>query len=395
MMPVKVEIGEILKRHAVGAVAEVGPAVLGYGPRTNSQGEWVNAVMATAPFLTAQGLQQALHILNCAMRNVQGAKTLEQTMARLSDGYGKGAVPAPAAQVLAAALMHKQLCEQQRALLSELHALRRPALVNRGGALQGASSPHGERQYGAEGTGHRAKRGDAAVVKQVPGAVLQPSSDGTHHKAMGSVGQASVEVGTQMQVGRGLPRQPQGLPSLSSSLQVLAREDPDCLFIVRRINKLGFKACRQLKQHFSAYGQVVRVLVAHSTVRHYGDPQCQTRRRPSSLGFVHMATAAAVRLVLALGEDQEVNSAVIRVQRFERQAETEAEALLDELSEGRDGELWKDDFGRQLSSASTATTGGQAFEEGSWSRGRQESSASTVASRPGGSTPASSEELGE
>ena len=30
--------------------------------------------------------------------------------------------------------------------------------------------------------------------------------------------------------------------TLSSSLQMLSQENPDCLFIVRRINKLGFKA---------------------------------------------------------------------------------------------------------------------------------------------------------
>lgn len=110
------------------------------------------------------------------------------------------------------------------------------------------------------------------------------------------------------------PRPPQ---TLSSSLQLLSGEDPDCLFIVRRINKLGFKASRTLKQYFSAKGQVVRVLVAHSTVRQQGDPSCQARRRPSSLGFVQMQSPEAVRRVLADGLEQEVKGAVIRVQKFE------------------------------------------------------------------------------
>lgn len=107
--------------------------------------------------------------------------------------------------------------------------------------------------------------------------------------------------------------------TLSMSLQLLSKEEPDTLFIVRRINKLGFKAARKLKVHFSAYGQVLRVLVAHSTVK-LGDPQqFQWRRRPSSLGFIHMAMTESVRQVLALGSEHEVDGCMIRVQRFERQ----------------------------------------------------------------------------
>jgi len=109
-----------------------------------------------------------------------------------------------------------------------------------------------------------------------------------------------------------------GAQTLSSSLQVLSNEDPDCLFIVRRINKLGFKASRILKQSFSAYGQVVRVLVAHSTVRQQDERSLQAvRRRPSSLGFVQMASAEAARQVLAQGCEQEVNGSLILVQKFE------------------------------------------------------------------------------
>jgi len=108
--------------------------------------------------------------------------------------------------------------------------------------------------------------------------------------------------------------------TLSGSLQTLSTEDPDCLFIVRRINKLGFKASRKLKLHFTRYGPVVRVLVAHSTVRQHGDGQCYGRRRPSSLGFVQMLTDDSVKRVLLAGEEHQVEDVVIRVQRFQRQA---------------------------------------------------------------------------
>jgi hypothetical protein len=107
--------------------------------------------------------------------------------------------------------------------------------------------------------------------------------------------------------------------TLSTSLQLLAKEDPSTLLIVRRINKLGFKAVRALKRHFSAYGAVERVLVAHSITRKKGDMQTHLRRRPSSLGFVQMVDAEAVIAALDGGSEQEINGANICVQKFERQ----------------------------------------------------------------------------
>jgi len=136
-------------------------------------------------------------------------------------------------------------------------------------------------------------------------------------------------------------------------LQQLVDEDPDCLFVVRRISKLGFKACRKLKRHFASYGAVVKVLVAHSTARQPGDVGGDPRRRPSSLGFVHMGSAEAVRAILALGQEQEVEGVVIRVQRFERQpAPGDDLELEEELRCARKGF----DFERQQSSLSTAST---------------------------------------
>ena len=98
----------------------------------------------------------------------------------------------------------------------------------------------------------------------------------------------AAEVLNPGQLRAAVPQAGRQVQTLSSSLQLLSNVNPDCLFIVRRINKLGFKAARTLKKHFSTHGNVLRVLVAHSTVRQHGDPQCQARRRPSSLGFVQM-----------------------------------------------------------------------------------------------------------
>jgi len=153
--------------------------------------------------------------------------------------------------------------------------------------------------------------------------------------------------------------------TLSTSLRVLSREDPQCLFIVRRINKLGFKAIPVLKRHFSAYGAVVQVLVAHSTVRQHRDPSSQARQRPSSLGFVQMATPEAVLAVLAVGAEQEVQGLTIRVQRFERQGgdfEVPAdsskgrEEVEEEDKLARVDELARFRHGSTLSEATTGST---------------------------------------
>merc|ERR1719262_1634856 len=113
---------------------------------------------------------------------------------------------------------------------------------------------------------------------------------------------------------QGRQRPPQ---TLLASLRSLEVEDPECILIVRRISKLGFKATQSLKKHFSAYGPVVKVLLAHSTARQYCDQQFHVKRRPSNLGFVQMGSAEATKLILALGADQVIEGVAVCVQRFE------------------------------------------------------------------------------
>lgn len=122
---------------------------------------------------------------------------------------------------------------------------------------------------------------------------------------------------------RGRQRQDNGAvgaqrDTLRSYLTELLTEDPDCIFITRRINKLGFRSREILKGHFSLYGEVLRVLVAHSKVKPFRDSSGQMRTRPGGLGLVVMRSADDVRSILALGEEQEVAGHQIRVQSFER-----------------------------------------------------------------------------
>eukprot|EP00411_Alexandrium_monilatum_P071571 CAMPEP_0175561990 /NCGR_PEP_ID=MMETSP0096-20121207/37692_1 /TAXON_ID=311494 /ORGANISM="Alexandrium monilatum, Strain CCMP3105" /LENGTH=382 /DNA_ID=CAMNT_0016865221 /DNA_START=26 /DNA_END=1172 /DNA_ORIENTATION=- len=235
-------------------------------------GLWMNAVLAASPHLSPEGLYHALAIVDRAIRNAQHAKALDELLGSADQSN----CPSMSYIQSAACLRAQISCEQ----------------------LQPAAPPSTQ----------------PLVVPTAVAATAQEPAKGPSArapKACPKAGKTSERAGEKPS-----NRPPQ---TLSSSLQLLSHENPDCLFIVRHINKLGFKASRTLKRHYSAYGAVVRVLVAHSTVRQHGSPDCHARRRPSSLGFLQMATPEAVKAILAAGPEQEVDGAMIRIQKFERQ----------------------------------------------------------------------------
>jgi len=268
-------------------------------PPQLSPSQWANAVNSMAPSLNAKGLRRALTILDCAISNVQRAKALDDTSSQTSAGF-----PVADYQYAAmCAMMQVQIHQQQHLLYQELQQLP---------YCEGVLMPCG-------GTGpyvapqHPHMPVAAGLLPWVPGHVpgTKPAAPASPPKSP-SGGPAAAPLSRR--------RAPQ---TLSTSLRVLEDEDPYCLLIVRRISKLGFKATRSLKQHFSAYGPVVRVLLAHSTARQYCDQQFQVKRRPSNLGFVQMATAEAANMVLAQGASQAVEGIIVNVQRFERHGEEE------------------------------------------------------------------------
>jgi hypothetical protein len=103
--------------------------------------------------------------------------------------------------------------------------------------------------------------------------------------------------------------------TLRSHLRDLQNVEIGHIFLVRRINVFGFKAPQILKGHFSQYGAVEKVLVAHSQVK--SPSKGPTRVRPSGLGFIVMKSGEHVDEVLRQGEEQLVQGAKIRVQKFE------------------------------------------------------------------------------
>lgn len=117
--------------------------------------------------------------------------------------------------------------------------------------------------------------------------------------------------------------------TLRMHLRSLLNVDSKRVLIVRKINRLGFASPQVLNEHYSWYGTVERVYVAHSRVKSGTGPSqanVPSRLRPSGLGFIVMSKCEETEAILAEGTEQNVCGALIRVQRFERRmVEDEAE----------------------------------------------------------------------
>jgi len=113
--------------------------------------------------------------------------------------------------------------------------------------------------------------------------------------------------------------------TLRMHLRSLINVDSGRVLIVRKINRLGFASQAILHEHFSWYGIVERVLVAHSRVKSTcaggdkGASPVSSRLRPSGLGFIVMSRVEDAQAILAHGSEQPVNGIVVRIQQFQRQ----------------------------------------------------------------------------
>jgi len=87
------------------------------------------------------------------------------------------------------------------------------------------------------------------------------------------------------------------------------------IFVVRRINQLGFRSSGLLRQHFSQYGEVTRVMVAHSKVKSQDSAE-QARMRPGNLGLIQMKRSDAVERILELGQWHLVEGMQVSVEEF-------------------------------------------------------------------------------
>merc|ERR1719316_2035332 len=106
--------------------------------------------------------------------------------------------------------------------------------------------------------------------------------------------------------------------TLQTHLKALGNEDPACIFIVRKVNRLGFRSVETLTKFFSQHDTVVKVLVAHSKVKRNQGGSSELYLRPGSLGFVLMKSPEAIQRILATGPTITVQGTPIRVQPFSR-----------------------------------------------------------------------------
>lgn len=107
--------------------------------------------------------------------------------------------------------------------------------------------------------------------------------------------------------------------TLRTHLRELQGTDPRKVLVIRKIKALGLEAAAALRGHYSKFGNVEQIYVAHS----YGKSTSSngaTRLRPSSPGFLVMARIQDAEAILQQGEQQRVDGAEIQVHRFEHRS---------------------------------------------------------------------------
>jgi len=107
-----------------------------------------------------------------------------------------------------------------------------------------------------------------------------------------------------------------GSGSLRQDLELLRQRQPECVIIVRKIKKLGFESPQILDDHFSQYGEVKELLVAHSHVKPTSK-RPNGRVRPAALGFVVMATPEGTHNAFKGGTNQIIGDVSVELAPFE------------------------------------------------------------------------------
>merc|ERR1719487_288001 len=103
--------------------------------------------------------------------------------------------------------------------------------------------------------------------------------------------------------------------SLRTQLRDLAEMDNACVLMVRKINRLGLNSAAPLKEYFSRFGAVARVMVAPTRSKaQFG--QAKARVRPAPLGFVVMSKSDDANAILAHGAEHIVDGQTIGVFPF-------------------------------------------------------------------------------
>jgi hypothetical protein len=125
---------------------------------------------------------------------------------------------------------------------------------------------------------------------------------------------------------------------------VLDEVDEACVLTVRKIHKLGLNSAQALREHFSQYGEIDRVLLLPSRPKSNVANAANGKVRPASMAFVVMRSRQPA-IIARLNEIHILEGHPVQVQKFKRDPEDDAGAV----STGGD-------FVRMLSAATTSAT---------------------------------------
>lgn len=107
--------------------------------------------------------------------------------------------------------------------------------------------------------------------------------------------------------------------SLAMLLMILENEvDIECVLTIRKIHKLGLDSADLLREHFSRFGEVDRVMLLPSRPKSHGGAGAATVKvRPASMAFVVMRSRQPA-IIARLDEVHFVEGFPIQVQKFRR-----------------------------------------------------------------------------
>lgn len=132
-----------------------------------------------------------------------------------------------------------------------------------------------------------------------------------------------IGIHTQSRYSRAVPvwelQAPENCFSLATLLKVLELEvDVECVLTVRKIHKLGISSANLLRDHFSQFGEVDRVMLLPSRPKsHGGLGTGVVKVRPASMAFVVMRSRQPA-IIARLHEIHTIQEHPIQVQKFRR-----------------------------------------------------------------------------
>lgn len=115
---------------------------------------------------------------------------------------------------------------------------------------------------------------------------------------------------------------PYNTMTLPEVFKLLEADDDECIICVKKIHKLGFKSVKYLRQYFSMFGQVSRMVILPSRQKdqtftpYYGSSPANAVR-PASMCFVVMSTKSAAGQIL-LQELHQIGEWPVEVSSFNR-----------------------------------------------------------------------------